>query len=580
MINSQSIQIRRTALAVAAALTAFGAAHAAAAQASVSVEKTALGNYFVGAQSESNNLHVYNIGSEIYFEDENTTVTAGASCIQVTPKAAKCPDLPEGGLYLSMGGGTDRVDSTVTETFYVDGTQTDKLTAYAGPGPAELRGGDGNDVLHGGLGEDLIQGGKGNDVMDGSLSSDTLEGGEGNDAFKTDPGGDDYSGGAGIDSVDYTGRVAPLDITLNNVATDGQAGENDNVRSDIESVTGGKGNDEIDGSNGDNTLIGGDGDDTLTGFGGVDKLYGEADQDKLYGNDDDDALYGGEGMDRLDAGPGIDILAGMGGPDTMLGGTGNDKFYGGAGEDTVSYQSLTAPVTVDLDGSAFDDGPEGEGDTVGADVEDIFGGKGDDKLTGNGAANFIQGGAGRDTIDGSGGEDTLMGNDGDDTLIALDGLKDTANCGLDNDKVSADAIDVLVGCEDTGATPDTGGGNTGGGQNGGGGQPQTAGPVITLASKAAVKKGKTTIKVACPATAKAACTGTLTLRTSTKKKVGTAKFSVAPGKKARVTVKLSKAAVKALRKARRLKTGGTAVATAGASAKSTSTGKVTLTLSR
>src|SRR3954451_18164650 len=177
MINSQSIQIRRTALAVAAALTALGAAHAATAQASVSVEKTALGNYFVGAGAENNNLHVTNIGSEIYVSDENTTVSAGSGCVQVSTQAAKCADLPEGGLYLSMGGGTDRVDSTVTESFYVDGTQTDKLTAYAGPGPATLRGGAGDDVLHGGLGEDTIQGGKGNDVMDGSLSSDTLQGG-------------------------------------------------------------------------------------------------------------------------------------------------------------------------------------------------------------------------------------------------------------------------------------------------------------------------------------------------------------------------------------------------------------------
>lgn len=583
MINSNSTHIRRTALAALAALAALGAAGTTAAHANVTVEKTALGNYFVSAGYENNKLSVTGVGSKLLFTDENTPVDAQPGCNQITANTVSCPDLPEGGIYMFTGSGTDVVNSHVPESLYVDGTQTTKLTATAGIGAATLRGGDGNDVLNGGLGDDTIQGGKGNDVLNGSIGSDTLDGGEGIDTFKADAGADDYTGGPGVDTVDYGVRSAPLEITLDNVATDGQAGEGDNVRSDVENVVGGKGNDTIRGTDAANILRGGPGDDDITGYGGQDQLYGDADQDQLYGGNDADTLFGGEGMDRLDGGADPDTLHGDNGPDTLLGGTGNDKMYGDAGTDTVSYQSLVQPVTVDLDGSAFDDGPANEGDTVGADVENIIGSKSDDVLTGNGADNYIEGGPGKDTIDGGGGEDTLMGQEGDDTLLALDGLKDTANCGLGNDKVSADAIDVLVSCEDTGATT-TGGGNTGGGNTGpgntgpgntGGGQtPATV--LIGIAGKATVKKGTAKVKLACPASAKAACAGTLTLRTTKKKSVGSAKFRIAPGKKAQVTVKIKGAGVKALRSSRTL----TTVATATAPVASKSTGKVRLTLAR
>jgi Ca2+-binding RTX toxin-like protein len=583
--------LRRRTLVALAALAAFGAAHTAAAQASVDVYKTDLGNYFLTAGSENNDLRITYLGNDVMFEDKNTTVTAGAKCVQVTPKAASCPAEPEGGVYAFTGGGNDKLLSQVQETLHADGSQTSKATFTAVYGAATLIGGAGNDILTGGLGDDGIQGRGGADTMTASLGADDLDGGEGDDTFVADPSSDDYVGGAGTDTVDYSARLNAVDVTINNVANDGRAGENDNVHTDVERVLGGANDDDLTGSAGDNLLSGGPGDDKLNGLGGVDRLFGDQDQDQLYGSAGEDTLYGGAGLDRLDGGADPDTLDGQTGPDTLIGGTGNDKLTGGDGTDTVSYQSVTQPVTVDLDGSAFDDGPESEGDTVAADVENVFGGKGDDKLTGNGAANEIQGGPGKDTIVGGAGQDSLLGQEGDDTLDSLDTLADTANCGLGTDKVTADAVDTLIGCEDTGAQNGGGGGNNGGGNNGGGGTQTVPGPVMGLASKAAVKKGKTKVKLACPATATGPCTGTLTLRATlggTAKKaakpkaIGSAKFTIAPGKKAQVTIKLSGKAVKALRKskARKLKTGGTAVATAGASAKSTSTGKVTLTAKR
>ena len=57
----------------------------------------------------------------------------------------------------------------------------------------------------------------------------------------------------------------------------------------------------------------------------------------------------------------------------------------------MSYASRTAAVTVSLDGTA-NDGESGENDNVGADVESITGGKGNDTLTGNDLANQLSGG--------------------------------------------------------------------------------------------------------------------------------------------------------------------------------------------
>ena len=56
--------------------------------------------------------------------------------------------------------------------------------------------------------------------------------------------------------------------------------------------------------------------------------------------------------------------------------------------------------------------------------ENVYGGAGDDQLTGDGKANILKGGAGRDTVDGGGGNDTLVGGsgEGDDTYIGGEGI--------------------------------------------------------------------------------------------------------------------------------------------------------------
>ena len=95
---------------------------------------------------------------------------------------------------------------------------------------------------------------------------------------------------------------------------------------------------------------------------------------------------------------GADTLNGDDGDDTLEGGAAGDVHNGGAGFDTADYSARTEPVTADLDGAA-DDGETAEADNVRPDIEQLLGGAGDDTLTGNNAANVLDGGVGNDVLE-------------------------------------------------------------------------------------------------------------------------------------------------------------------------------------
>lgn len=114
-------------------------------------------------------------------------------------------------------------------------------------------------------------------------------------------GRDLYVGGDGTnDLATYASRTG--DISYNgedNKANDGEAGERDKVRNDIEWFYGGFGNDTLVGTNnthgGWNDLRGMEGNDTTYGLDGNDRL----DYHASWGVD---AMYGGPGNDHLDGG--------------------------------------------------------------------------------------------------------------------------------------------------------------------------------------------------------------------------------------------------------------------------------------
>jgi serralysin len=145
------------------------------------------------------------------------------------------------------------------------------------------------DVLFGSTGNDNITGGPGNDEMGGGAGNDFFFEGQSGPS-----GSDSIHGAGGDDRVSYAGRTNDVDVSLDNVRNDGEAGEFDDVRSNVENITSGGG------------------DDTLIGNGAANDMQ----------------AFGGN-----------DVLQGLGGNDTLLLGSGNNGGFAGAGNDVVSGQN-------------------------------------------------------------------------------------------------------------------------------------------------------------------------------------------------------------------------------------------------
>jgi Ca2+-binding RTX toxin-like protein len=107
-----------------------------------------------------------------------------------------------------------------------------------------------------------------------------------------------------------------------------------------------------------------------------------------------DVLTGTAGVDALDGRGGADRISGLVGNDRLIGGAGNDRLLGGAGTDR------------------------------------LLGGAGNDRLVG---------GVGSDGFDGGAGNDMLTANDK---------ARDAIGCGVGQDVVVADLIDIVsANCE-------------------------------------------------------------------------------------------------------------------------------------
>ncbi len=186
-------------------------------------------------------------------------------------------------------------------------------------------------------------------------------------------------------------------------ADDGASGETDDVRAEIENITGGLGNDTLTGGTGanstlftaatvtsSNTISGGPGNDNISG-GSVNAVCA-SDVDVLNGNDGDDVFEMGGGVNCGDA---ID---------------------GGLGRDVASYEMRTGALIIDIDTQA-DDGEVLDLDTVKTGVEIILGGAGADSITGGADADDLHGGLGADTLVGGAGNDSFSGGSGADLLL-------------------------------------------------------------------------------------------------------------------------------------------------------------------
>ena len=103
---------------------------------------------------------------------------------------------------INMGSGNDRVGLEK-----LDGADPVLIKAV-------ISGSKGDDTLRGGNGNDTFSGGSGDDLLDGGLGADVL------------------SGDTGIDTTDYSTRLKAITVSFDNVGSDGEEKEHDNVETE------------------------------------------------------------------------------------------------------------------------------------------------------------------------------------------------------------------------------------------------------------------------------------------------------------------------------------------------------------
>ncbi len=246
---------------------------------------------------------------------------------------------------------------------------------------------------------------------------------------KGDPGKDGVPGPAGAN-----GRVGDTGPAYGDSRCDVSNGIQGILGIGEDDLTGTDEADVICGTRVANTITAGGGDDTVYGAGGNDYLQGDAGDDEMNGGDGDDRFTGGDGDDTLNGGAGNDhfYIRGEAGDNHFVGGDGsNDIIYFRSVPATTAapafgfYRSgaaVSASVTFDLSSGSYDGtGLSGTGKFTFEGIEDVYGGTGNDTLTGNDQDNYIRGDNGNDTLNGGGGDDVILGWEGNDTINGGDG---------------------------------------------------------------------------------------------------------------------------------------------------------------
>ncbi len=303
--------------------------------------------------------------------------------------------------------------------------------AIGGAGNDALTGNSAANRLEGRAGADTLAGAAGADTLDGGLGADLLQGGLGNDLYLVDNVGDGVleAPSEGADtvfaSISYTLAGNVENLTLSGAALLGTGNELDNR------ITGFSIDNRLEGRGGADILDGGLGADVLDGGAGVDTasyassaapvrvnlgtgsaLEGEAAGDSfvsienLTGSQLGDVLTGNAGANVIDGLNGADNINGGDGDDILIGGAGGDVLNGGVGSDAASYVSSVYAVNVNL-GTGVTSGGQSNGDSF-VSIENLIGSQLGDVLSGDGAANRINGGAGNDALSGGGGDDTFV----------------------------------------------------------------------------------------------------------------------------------------------------------------------------
>lgn len=533
-------------------------------------------------------------------DDTGEAVTVAEAGGQVTLNGANVGAAADGtfALVVNANGGDDNV-----------AVNTNSLASVT------VDGGDGDDLITGTTLADALRGGAGDDRVVGRPGDDDMDGGAGNDVLVWNNGdnSDAMDGDGGNDEIEVNGAATVGDAFT--VAPNGQRVRFD--RTNLVPFT-------LDVSAERMSLNGLGGDDTMTAGSGLAPLVslsmdGGAGADALAGGDGADLVTGGEDADVLDGGPGGDRVLGDRGGDALRGGPGDDALVWNDGDGSDAMDGQDGLDRVEVNGATAGDvftlapnGPRARfartnlvpfaldvGSTEALDLrglggDDAFtaapgtplavladGGPGNDALAGAEEPDTFLGGDGRDTLAGGAGPDLLDGQAGDDALLARDGAGDLVRGGEGSDAAQADAagIDVLDGVEsiDRPAPAD-----------------EAATAVDVVSRRAAVKvkrrtgRARTRITLECPAAEPGGCEGRLTLLTARRFKVarvpvrlvlGSARFDLDAGERARVKVRLPEG-VRKLARNRRIPVRAQATSRDAAGNLAQSSERVTLRLAR
>lgn len=223
----------------------------------------------------------------------------------------------------------------------------DDTISTAGPG-GQVQGGDGNDAIAFSGAGTTVLGNAGDDRLTasgGAFFTSFDYGGDGNDTlignpdladtYLHEPGDDTYRGGtagtgpqpadAWLADTPEAPATVGVSVSLDDKPGDGEAGEADDVGSDIESLRGTDLGDIF-------TAASASGAVALDGRAGADDLTGSPFADTLNGGVGNDALIGGLGADDLVSGDGDDLISAR---DNI-----SDRLVCGAGTDTIAVDAI------------------------------------------------------------------------------------------------------------------------------------------------------------------------------------------------------------------------------------------------
>jgi Ca2+-binding RTX toxin-like protein len=340
------------------------------------------GTLTINGTDEADTIHVYPlfepVGSETieYGDGEQFIIVESYVAVDVNGSIEKFRDRDVLRIIINGLGGDDTINSAKSMFVRINlSNPSETITGF----PQLIYGGDGNDIITGSEGGDYIDGGSGNDLIRGGAGDDEITGGDGEDTLLGEAG-DDTLRGEGSDSLD--GGEG------NNRLYD-EAGQLPSavLEDGILTING---TDEADTITVEETFITTEG--TSTDLGGVAGHWAKIEHVVK-------ATINGVKQQFPFADVRRVVINGLGGDDTIKSGQ-------------MMYVAAYGPTT---GLSQF-----------------IYGGDGNDTITGGGGSDSIDGGNGNDVIRGSGGNDWLNGGEGNNKLYG-EGGNDTLKAGEGTD---------------------------------------------------------------------------------------------------------------------------------------------------